>query len=825
MRDLAFAIATFTQNNASRDNRLVFWTQGFLIFLLTTLTLTSASIQDYLTGNLEALLGSDMVISQYQPLDAAHKAKLYENASVFSETIVLPISLTREGLWQRVQLKLVDQAYPVQGSLTKSSFVGGVAVPVGQGPEIGEIWVGSRVAASLGAIVGERVKIGDTELIVAAILQHEPDRLMEGHTVEMRALVNERSFINDPLPTGRMKYRYLIVADTAGRAVIRDWAKQAIPTAQLLDRHQGQHPLADYWKRVENFLGLASVLLFFMAAIAINMASRRQLEEQKSRLALYMSMGMPLGRGILLALITWFVAFMVALVLAVALAYGAQYVMMIELQSQFEGITAGVHLFSVVKTIFLVFVLLLATQIPSFLQLRKTSVVSLIRQQVQKGYGTTQLLWSGITLSILAVTYSDNWMLTAMILVSMIIALLLMMVVTWIALTVGEVWGRRRAGILPFAFFIMKQRLFNKSTQILGVGLCSTLLLFTLMLMKDLRDTMHSQLRNDNGNLIISDAQEGHMDALRDWSERTGSEIRHFSAYSRALAVRVNGKTLEDFATQPSESLARLARPIRLSWSDEVPMNNNVTGGNWWLADSDNWQQMSVEAEVMTDMALSFGDILTFDVAGKQYDFTIVASHAFKSGGSSITYWFQVPTKALSHMQMTIHHMGSIELPKSAWAELGGLLQQHPTLSVFSLQEITERFDKTLAMVTKGTVGFSAMILLLSLVVIVASVSGFEADDKKRNGLLLSMGFKKQDCLRLTFYEWLVTGLIAAVGAIAGTWIAGQLIYSEQFSMVYEPDYLWITTILFTTCLVVCSVGLFSCRVSLRATVRELMTE
>ncbi len=825
MRDMTLAWQTYRQNKNSRDNRLVRWTQGFLIFFLTTLTLTSASVQDYLVGNMQALLGSDMVVAQYQPLETSERLQLDALADIVSETSVLPISLTRGGAWQRVQLKLVDSAYPVQGELTKSFTLGAIAEPTKMGPGIGEIWVDSRVIANLVLTVGDKVQVGETELTLSAILQHEPDRLMEGHTVEMRAMVHIASFPDDSsLQSGR-RYRYLIAAGEVGRTAITEWAKETLPEAQLLDRHTGRHPLAAYWVRVENFLGLASVLLFFMAAIAINMAGRRQLEQQKHRLALYGSMGVPLKRSMRLALLEWGMSFVAVLLPALVFAYGAQSLLVVELQGQFEGIEGGIHLGAVFKTAVLVFMLLLSAQLPSFLQLARTSVVSLIRQQPQNGFVLWQSLWGFITLAALAAAYSDNWLLTGMTLSAMGASLLLMMVVTWGALTAGELWGRRRAGILPFAFFIMKKRLFSKSTQILGLGLCATLLLFTLMLMKDIGGAMHSQVRAENGNLMISDAQDTQVGAIKAWAGETGSVVKHMSPYADALVVRVNGQTVADFATQPSEASARLERPIRLSWSAVIPDNNQMAGGSRWAADDTNWQQLSVESEVMTDLGLEYGDVLTFDIAGKRVEFTVVASHSFKSGGSSITFWFQVPATALNHIDVDIHHMGSMELPESAWPLLGLLLREHPTLSVVSLQEMTERFDKTLAIVTKATVGFSGMILLLSLFVIVASVSGFEADDKKRNGLLRSMGLGEEDCLKLSFYEWLATGLIAAVGAIAGTWIAGQLIYSSQFGLVYAPNYGLVVLTLSLTCLVVCAVGLYFCRGTLKASVRELMAE
>ncbi|MEX0297850.1 MAG: ABC transporter permease, partial [Kordiimonas sp.] len=715
MKDFILAWQTYQQNKKGRDNRLVRWTQAFLVFFLTTLTLTSASVQTYLQGNLKALLGSDMVIAQYQKLADNQKAELSGLVDVVSETSVMPIALTSKEEWQRVQLKTVDDAYPVQGELTKSTELGGIAEPVANGPKFGEIWVDSRVIARLGLSVGETVSIANTELTVGAILQHEPDRLMEGHTVEMRAMVHHASLPEDTLNLGERRYRYLLAASDAARPAVTAWAQKNVPDAQLLDRHTGRHPLSAYWVRVENFLGLASVLLFFMAAIAINMAGRRQLEQQKHRLALYGSMGVPLKRSLGLAFQEWGFAFFAALLPAILFAYGAQHFLVIELQNQFSGLTAGLHIAPVLKTTLLVFLLLLSAQVPTFVQLARTSVVSLVRQQPQSGFALWQLVWSFLTLAALAAAYSDNWLLTAMTLSAMGAALLLMMFMTWFSLSVGEVWGRKRPGILPFAFFIMKKRLFSKSTQILGLGLCATLLLFTLMLMKDIGGAMQSQLRAENGNLMISDAQDNQMNAIEAWAKETGSVVRHTSPFTHALAVRVNGKTIADFVSQPSETSARLERPIRLSWSETVPANNRVTSGSWWEPNTASWQQVSVEDEVLMDMGLELGDVLTFDVEGRLYDFTIAATHVFKSGGSNITYWFQVPAGAVPHIEAPTHHMGSMELPEAAWPQLSKLLAENPTLSVVSLQELTARFDSTLAIVTKATVGFSGMILMLSL--------------------------------------------------------------------------------------------------------------
>jgi predicted lysophospholipase L1 biosynthesis ABC-type transport system permease subunit len=88
----------------------------------------------------------------------------------------------------------------------------------------------------------------------------------------------------------------------------------------------------------------------------------------------------------------------------------------------------------------------------------------------------------------------------------------------------------------------------------------------------------------------------------------------------------------------------------------------------------------------------------------------------------------------------------------------------------------------------------------------------------------MSMGLRDKDCLRLNLYEWGVTALIAAAGAVAGTWSAGLLIYQAQFNLTYNPDLLWVAVMVAAMVSAVCLVGYLACRRSLKVSVRDLLT-
>ena len=101
------------------DGRISIATQTALLFFLMTLTLTSASIQRYLAGNLDQMLGSDLVVESHAPMKRDDEVAFRSLAPRLSVTQLSDITLTHKDEWARVQLKLVDDAYPLQGNLQR----------------------------------------------------------------------------------------------------------------------------------------------------------------------------------------------------------------------------------------------------------------------------------------------------------------------------------------------------------------------------------------------------------------------------------------------------------------------------------------------------------------------------------------------------------------------------------------------------------------------------------------------------------------------------------------------------------------------------------
>lgn len=814
----------YQQEKRYAHQRFLSLTQIVLMVFIVTLSQTSDTIQRYLTHNLNNLLGADLVVSQKGALKDTQQAALIGMTEQLVLTRSLNTTLMHNDVWQRVKLKGVGKGYPLQGELLTSTALAGELEATSSGPNTGEVWLDSRLLASLSLQLGEQITIADQKLTFTRILQHEPDRLMEGHNVDMRAMINSLDLERLNFPQDIIHHRYLFAADANQISNVIDWQKDNLPAAQI-NHKQGAHPLALFWQRTENFIGLASIILFFMAAIAIQQLTHVQMKKEQFFSAVCLSLGSSKSTGLQISIIKWALGILFLFPVVLLISALCHWFIIQWLGSTFTGLAWSWNIPLAAKTLLATACIFFVFHFPVWLGLKKSSVAQLIHNTNRKVSSVLSLGCALLVLAGIAAAYSDNGLLTAMVLGSMGISIVLILLISWVALSAGEALTKNVSGLVPFTLFMMKQRLLTKTTQILGVGLCAFLLLFTLMLLRDLGGSMANYQRQHDGNLLVSQASEEQMDDIESWTKSHDIEVRQSKPFMYAKLTQVNGTHLSNYSEKPSDSLATFGRPIRLHWTDTLPGNNSVVDGQFWQPNDENWQQVSMEQEVMTDLGLKLGDKLTFFIADHSVEFVIAASHAYKPGAGSITFWVQMPPSALKHIDAPQYSMASLELGSEQFSLLNQLWQKHPSLRMVSLKEITQRFDNTLAMVTQVISGFSLLIIVLASIVIVSSIHALEGNEKKKNSVIMSFGFSKKTCLQLNLIEWLVTGSIAASGAIFGTWIAGLLIYQSQFSMSYQPDFIWLLGTLTIILSAVTLLGFVASKKSLSSSIRELMAE
>ena len=426
----------FTQEYRQPHQQLLRWVQCILMVFIVTLSLASNTIQQYLQGNLQNLLGADAVFTQKDKLTRAQFTTLTNFSDNVVKTVQINATLTFKGKWQRSKLKAVGSDYPLQGKLLTSRTLQSPATSTKGGPKAGNIWLDSRLFSSLAISIGDIINIGEQNFIVSKVLIHEPDRLMEGHNVSMRAIVNIDDMQRLAFPTDLIQHRYLITASKTQIQQVIEWQQAQLPAAKIHHK-SGSHPLASFWQRTENFLGLSSIILFFMAAIAIEQIAQVHLKKEQYFSAICMSLGASKATGLQLSLSKWLINILVLIPFVAILSGLFHWLIVGWLSETFADISWQLEFWLAVKTIATCVLLFAVFHSPVWLSLSQTSVAKLFNQN-QKSISLAFIkLCALLVLVLVAIKYSDNGLLTLMLVGSISITILLMATVSWAVLSLS----------------------------------------------------------------------------------------------------------------------------------------------------------------------------------------------------------------------------------------------------------------------------------------------------------------------------------------------------------------------------------------------------
>ncbi|WP_128724864.1 hypothetical protein [Pseudoalteromonas phenolica] len=390
----------------------------------------------------------------------------------------------------------------------------------------------------------------------------------------------------------------------------------------------------------------------------------------------------------------------------------------------------------------------------------------------------------------LIVWYSDNWTLTVMVVGTLAACLFGLVLLTWCVLGLGK-WGlSKRAQLFGFALYLMQQRIYVKGAQIIALGLSLTLLLLSLRITQDVTNILEQLTYKDQGNVVISQVTNTEQQALEEFLTQYQGQINHIAPFQYAQLTHINQVKLNETGLQPSESSARLERPIRLHWQANVPSNNEIVLGSWQsdqVFKANQWP-VSIESEVFEDMQFKLGDVLQMRMGKQSVELLVAAKHDFVSGGSNTTFWFvRHSNHAVSNVET--FYMGDAQLSDEALANLGQVWQVHPSMRMMSVDTMLADIRFYMNFLIMIVVIYSVFIALLTNLLLAAAISVHQKQDKARNGLLTVFGIDKTKQKLLIFYEWAIITLLPALVATLCVYLSIASFYKYELAMPYQANF------------------------------------
>ena len=246
----------------------------WLMFIATVITVAIVTSSQLITDRIgllldrqaSELLAADMVVVSPRAFDPAYREAARRHGLQVSETVSLRTAIFIDDDPQLVELKAVDDAYPLRGRLERAAEVTGDRSAADEVPRPGEVWVDTKLAR----LVGQSIELGEAGFEAAWLLTFEPDRGGAIFNLAPRVLMNLADLDATRLvvPGSRVSYRLLFAGEHADLARFKIWlTENLLHGEEIQDLENARPEMREALDRTRKFFALAIVLTLIIATL------------------------------------------------------------------------------------------------------------------------------------------------------------------------------------------------------------------------------------------------------------------------------------------------------------------------------------------------------------------------------------------------------------------------------------------------------------------------------------------------------------------------------------------------------------------------------
>ena len=776
------------------------------------------SMRTGIGDNARTLLGGDLEISsRHMAVDDTIFSAAQEFGKI-SSTIEMRAMLRNPSNQERklVELKAVDDFWPLIGT----PKIEGPA-SLAEGLATGSVLLQPSLMRSLSLEVGDKVTLGEAELIVAGTLLSEPDRtvnfggfgprvLASQDTVALTGLIKPGSFIS-------FRSKILLDDPVQAEAVIAQLSSLLKDShGRIRDVSSAAPGFDSFITRAEAFLILVGLTALLIGGLGVGSAVRAWLNSRMGVIATLKCLGAPslLIYRIYLLQIMAIAAIGVAIGVTIAAIAPAATA---SLLAQYIAVPPVVALYP--KPLFIAGAFgLLTAFIFTLLPLARAKTVrasQLFRALITPPTGLPpfgillRMMLAAIALTILALSATADMRLTFGFIGGALGALLLLALL-------GE-GVMRLMKRLPSPSYVPARLALSAITRqgsplraiIIAFGLGLSVLVAVTLTRHNLDEQITNRVADKAPDWFFIDIQPDQID-------RFGTIALSIDGITDIqttpmLRARVAGLAGVDAADiQAPEEVSWILRGDRaITWQQDMPRGTKLIDGTWWEDDYQGPPVISMAKEPFDEFGLSLGDTVTLNVLGRTITATIVNTREVEWESFSINFVFILSPGLLDkapHSWIATSYAddeaASDEIEKQ-------VTDAFPNVSAISVKEAVAAATNILDLLG-GAIRLTALVTLISgIAVLAGTVASSEAQRLSDSIILKVLGARRKDILMAWVLEYALLGLLTALCAsVIGTAASWALI-SGFLNAEFTPDIFVIASTAISGALATCLLGLF----------------
>lgn len=173
-RQLVMAVRSLRRDLRAGDVRALLVALTLAVAASTMMGFFLDRLERGLTRQASQMMGGDVVLEQSDPFSAEVRARLEGAGMRLSDQVDLVSMASRDGAFQPVSIKAVDDDYPLYGVSRVDQGAG--IQEVASGPAPGEVWLAPRLETLMDITLGDSLSLGMGEFRVTGWIEREADQ-------------------------------------------------------------------------------------------------------------------------------------------------------------------------------------------------------------------------------------------------------------------------------------------------------------------------------------------------------------------------------------------------------------------------------------------------------------------------------------------------------------------------------------------------------------------------------------------------------------------------------------------------------------------------
>jgi putative ABC transport system permease protein len=786
------AVHAFLRQITRSPRQAIVFVLCVMLSLVTLVALNgfSDSVHRALLDDARRLHAGDIIIRSYEPVSAG----LLDAVNALADAGRLDVSrydsfysMVRKADSDRsllAGLKVVDGNYPFYGQVVLKSGrdFHSVLTP-------GHLVVEQALLDRLAAKVGDTLKVGHTNLVIADVVTAEPDRPVNIFALGPRVFIH----ISDGEALGLMqtgsRIRHVLLLKASQATAVDRLAAQLQAAAQ-----PGRESVETFRtarsgiKRfVDNFLfylQLIGIFILVIAGVGINGTLSAFLKEKQLTIGIMKTLGA--GNGYILRhyLLIVLVLGLAGTVLGLAAGVGVQWLLAgllgaylpptTDMHVSLKGIAEGIFLGLVVVAVF--------SSVPLY-RLQQMRPLTILRREEKssKRVSIDYLYYTAVLIFIFGLAmWHIQQLRFGFYVTGAIAALIALAALAAHLLLLGLKHLRVRTLVIRQAV----KGLFRKSNASRSIILTLTtslaMILCIHLIESNLFATYVRSFPADTPNLYFVDIQPSQKHAF---AAMVGYDLE-FYPIVRARVTHVNGQPV-DRAQERRKRGDNLARVFNLTYRDHLLPDERIIKGTALFRSDWRQPQVSIMDTIAQMHSMDVGDTIDFTIQGVPLQARIASIRQRSDASLSPFFYFVFQKEQLQDAPQTL--FTAVKVPSERAVQLQTrVVKRFANVSVIDLSEAIRVFGQQMRQLSQVVRLFSLMSMTAGCLILVSAVFATRAERTTESVYYKILGAGKVFVLKVFSIENALLGMLSGLAALALAQVGAFIVCSRVFSIPYQ---------------------------------------